>query len=450
MKTSIELKQERQVEIDAQKEIVRIANGREEGQRDLNDDEVKRFNAAQEKIKSLNGKIERAEQYEDNLRSAARRDGNPPAGDRGDGDGDDPDAAEAEFRSLMNRFSLHRAIRSQMPNGVLEGAEAEVHQEVSRRAASAGISVSGIAIPGPARNMQTRADGQTVTQDSGAYGANLVAEDLRSPIEFLRPNPVLRSMGARYLTGLQGDVAFPTNDGGIVATWEGEVDEVANSKTAYGKKSMKPKRLATSVPISLQNLWQSAFDLEAMTVQDINAAVAEAIDRAGINGSGTGDVPEGILNATGTNVIVTGTNGGAPTWDGIVDLETAVYVANANAAQMGYLLNTATKGRLKKTKHAAGDLGYLMEKDNMVNGYPAGITNLMPADLTKGTGDPLSAAIFGDFSQLLIGQWGFYDLTIDNISRKKEGYVEITLNAFLDVLLRQPKAFSIVKDWDLA
>jgi HK97 family phage major capsid protein len=51
------------------------------------------------------------------------------------------------------------------------------------------------------------------------------------------------------------------NNGGVVATWEGEVDPVTNTKTAWGKIAMAPRRLAVSVLVSLQNLAQSSFDM---------------------------------------------------------------------------------------------------------------------------------------------------------------------------------------------
>lgn len=348
---------------------------------------------------------------------------------------------------MLKDYSLHKAIRSQMANGTLDGVELELHQETVKRAKAAGVAITGLAVPMGTARSEKRADGQTVTQDSGAYGGNLVATELQSPIEFLRPQPVLESLGARFMTGLQGNLKFPTNDGGITATWEGEVTEVANTKNAYGSKEMSPKRLAASVLMSLQNIMQSSTDLELMTVQDIRDAVAEAIDRAGINGSGSGNQPLGILNTSGIGSVVGGTNGAAPTWANIVDLETSIFVQNANSARMNYLINPVTRGRLKKTKHEAGDLGYLMATDNTINGYPVGVSNLVPSNLTKGTGTGLSAGIFGDFSQLLIGQWAFLDMSVDDKSRKKEGYIEITVNTFLDLLVRQPKAFAAVKDW---
>lgn len=432
MRKSVELKKDLQTKIDAQRAIVEGAKNDQGEKRSLNADETKKFQDVQTEIDALRSQVTMAEQFEANQRASAAAAGTPVN-----------DGEQAEEKKILKRYSFFKAVRSQMPNGKLEGVELEMHQETAKRAREAGVSISGVGIPSAVK----RADGQTVTADSGAYGANLVQEDLGGVIEFLRPKPVLESLGARMLTGLQGDVAFPTNDGGIVATWETEVATVDPTKNAYGKKTMSPNRLAVNALISLQNLIQSSPDLEAMTIQDINLATAQKMDEAGINGSGSGQ-PEGILNASGTTTVVGGTNGAAPTWDHIVDLETAIFSNNADAATMAYLINTVTKGTLKKTKHSAGDLGYLMERDNTINGYRAGVSNLVPSTLTKGSASGVcSAGIFGDFSQLLMGQWGFYDLVVDNITRKKDGYVEITMNTFLDMLVRQPKAFAVVKDW---
>jgi HK97 family phage major capsid protein len=88
-----------------------------------------------------------------------------------------------------------------------------------------------------------------------------------------------------------------------------------------------------------------------------------------------------------------------------------------------------------------------MAPDGSVNGYPFSVSNHVPSNLTKGTASGIcSAAIFGDFSQLIIGQWGFMDISVDNSSRKREGYIEITVNVFVDVLVKQPKAFTVIKD----
>lgn len=440
MKKSAEIRQSLQEKIDAQKDIVEAAKDENGVERALTNDESVKFRAVQADIDALRTSLKDAEDYEANQRAAAAASGVR---------FEKPEAPEKkELRSLMKKYSLYRAVRSQLPNGRLDGVELEVHQETIKRAEKSGVAFQGVAIPSFSSS-EVRADGQTVTQDSGGYGANLVPVDQQGVIEFLRPKPILQSLGSRFLTGLTGNLKFPVNNGGVTASWEGEITEVANTKNAYGSKTMEPHRLAAATLISLQNLYQSSPDLERMTIEDINAEVANKLDSAAINGPGSGNVPLGILNVGGINSVAAGTNGGAPTWAHIVALETAINIANANGAKMAYLINPGTKGKLKTTAHEANASNYLMGLDNTINGYAVGVSNLVPNNLTKGSGTDLNAGIFGDFSQLLMGQWGFYDLTVDNISKKKEGNIELVVNAFYDCIVRQDKAFSAIKDWSL-
>jgi HK97 family phage major capsid protein len=330
-----------------------------------------------------------------------------------------------------------------IPGHKLDGIEAEYDQEI-RQALPKGIVVQGVAIPNGAN--EKRAAGQTVTQDAGAFGANLVVDEYQGLIENLQAKPVVASLGARYMRGLTGDAVFPTNDGGITATWETEIATVAATKNAYGKKTMSPNRLSCTTVVSLQNILQSTPDLERITADDIRMAIERAIDIAAINGTGSGQ-PEGILNNANVNVLTGATNGIAPNWAQMVDFETKIYEANAEGGALGFLITPGTRAKLKTTAHTANNAYYLMDTNNQINGYNVATSNFVPSNLTKGTGTNLHAAIFGDWSQLLIGEWGFFDMVVDNITQKKSGNIEITVNQFLDVLLRQPTAFAVSKDF---
>ncbi len=435
MKSSDELKEERASLKDKQQALVDLAKGEK---REMTEKENNSFDDIQIKRKKLDSAILRAEQIEADERAGSAAAGVVVGG-----------AEKIEHDKMKQRYDFHKALRSQMANGVLDGVEKEIHEETVLRAKEAGVAITGLAIP--TDFTEKRADGQTVTQDSGGYGSSLVADQLQSPIEFLRPKPIVETLGARFMTGLQGDLVFPTNDGGISGAWQGEVATTSASKNAYGSKKMSPNRYAVRALISLQNIMQSSYDLQMMTVEDIRAVIANAIDLAAINGAGSSNVPEGILNTTGIGSVVGGTNGAAPSWEHIVGLETKVFTNNADAANMGYLINPATKGKLKTTKHSAGDLNYLMSASNEINGYKVGVSNHVPGDLTKGTlSGTANAGIFGDFAQLLIGQWAFLDLSVDDKSEKKNGYIAVDVNTFVDTLVRQPKAFSAIKDWDLS
>lgn len=429
MKKSDQLKIERTTKLEAQKNLVETAKA---ANREMDATEAAAFDALQTEIETANRSIQRAEQAEANealLLGATRIDNN----DNG-----------TEKPKVKRSFSLNAAIRALVNGSSLDGPELEANQRglEAARAAGIGVSPSSFTLP----MFDTRADGQTVTADSGAYGGNTVATDLVGPIDYLRPQPVVESLGAVFLTGLQGNVQFPKNNGGVTAVWEGEVDAVANTKTAWGKIEMKPKRLAVSVLVSLQNLMQSSFDMEMYTMGEIRKAIENEIDKAALVGPSGGDSPVGILNASGTNSVAIGTNGGALTFAKAVELETEVYIDNANGAKMNYVSNSKVRGKAKTTVLESGQATYLLQ-NNEINGYAYANSNHIPSNLTKGTASAVcSALIFGDFSKLVVGQWGFMDISVDDKSRKKEGYIEITANVYLDVALLEPTAFTVCKD----
>jgi len=427
MKKSDQLKLERTAKVEAQGKLLSTAKTEN---RELTTEETATFDTLDTEIEALDGSIARAVKVEKAELRAAAHGANPVDNNE--------NPAEPEVRA----FSLNRAIRSLINNVPLDGAELVANQRGAEvaRAAGVGLSPSAFALP------LFRAAGQTVTQDSGAYGGNTVATDVLDPIDLLRPKPIVESLGAVFLTGLQGNIQFPKNNGGITATWEGEVDLVDNTKMAIGKIEMKPKRLAVSVLVSLQNLMQSSFDMEAYTMNEIRKAIENEIDYAALAGASGGDSPVGILNASGTNTVAIGTNGGPLTFAKAVEMETEVYVDNANGAKMNYVSNAKVRGKAKTTVLEAGQATYLLQ-NNEINGYPFALSNHIPSNLTKGTSTGVcSAVIFGDFSQLVVGQWGWMDISVDDKSRKKEGYIEITANVYLDVALKQPNAFTVIKD----
>lgn len=423
MKKSALILQQRAQKIDAQKALHAKAEGEK---RSFDETETLEFRSLQTDIEKLTGDYNDALAFEANLRSV---------GEGGESVLRVENPVPEERKEV---FSIHRAIRSQMVNGgvLLAGPELEMHKRATESALASGKPIGGVGI-------EIRAM-QTVTGDSGAKGGNLVSTDLQSPIDFLRPEPLMRKIGATYIAGLTGNLRFPKNSGGIVASWEGETTKTSETANAYGYLDSIPKRLSVTVPISLQNLMQSNIDLEMYTINEMKSAIENAIDAASINGSGVGQ-PQGILNNSDVNTVATGANGSAPTWDMVVDAETSIFVSNASAAKMSYVVNPQTRGKLKKTKHEAGDLNYIMGTDGNVNGFPSVASNHVPANLGKGTGTNLSALIFGDFSQLNIHQWSFMDISVDEFSRKKEGLIEVTINIFLDVMLKQAKAFSVAK-----
>ncbi|MFM6052928.1 MAG: phage major capsid protein, partial [Sphaerospermopsis kisseleviana] len=127
--------------------------------------------------------------------------------------------------------------------------------------------------------------------------------------------------------------------------------------------------------------------------------------------------PTGILNQANVPTVALGTNGAAPTWASIVQMETELAQDNADVGSLGYLTNAKVRGKLKTTvKNPVGtDSDWIWENGTdpvigMLNGYMAGVSNQVPSNLTKGTGTNLSAIIFGNFADILIGEWGVLEI----------------------------------------
>ncbi len=181
--------------------------------------------------------------------------------------------------------------------------------------------------------------------------------------------------------------------------------------------------------------------------------IAIEVDRVAIEGSGAGNEPTGILNQAGVGVVAGGTDGAAPTYANIVALESSVSVPNALIGRLAYVTNAKAVGDLKQISVDAGSGRFLLEgrMDNgrqslTMNGYQTIMSNNVPADLTKGTGTDLSAIVFGNWQDLIIGMWSGLDLQVNPYSLDTSGQIRITAFQDLDIALRHAQSFSAIVD----
>ena len=70
----------------------------------------------------------------------------------------------------------------------------------------------------------------------------------------------------------------------------------------------------------------------------------------------------------------------------------------------------------------------------------------MPSNLTKGSGSALSALLFGNWSDLLIGEWGAIDLLVDPYTNADSGQVRVVAFSFVDIAVRHAQSFAAVSD----
>ena len=75
------------------------------------------------------------------------------------------------------------------------------------------------------------------------------------------------------------------------------------------------------------------------------------------------------------------------------------------------------------------------------------VSNQVPSNLVKGTSGAIcSAAIFGNWADLLIGMWGGLDLQVNPFSLDTKGAVRIVAFQDIDIAVRHVESFSAIQD----
>ena len=125
--------------------------------------------------------------------------------------------------------------------------------------------------------------------------------------------------------------------------------------------------------------------------------------------------------------------------------------------RIGYLTNSRVRGRLKPTQKYTGTNGQEVWMPPMpgddpsvmgsLNGYRAGVSNNVRSDLTKGTSAGVCSAIgYGNWADLLIGEWGAPELLPDQLTQAANRIVRFHVYQSLDVAVRRAQSFSAMLD----
>lgn len=427
-----ELQQERASKIEAQKGMIEQRSARED--KNFTQEEETKFKKLNDEIRSLDEKIEFEKSVVEAQKRQAALEGepqNPPAkkgAARAKGE-------QAEKRDIYAKASVARAIRSVTTGKPLEGAEKEMNELAIEESRVAGVDVpdnSLLNIP-----MAMRATAQTVSEDSGEYGGALVQDNAPRLQMPFAPKTFLEKLGATRWTGLTGgDVPLPVANN-YNFNWLAETEGITVQKKKFEDGSLSPKRLGAAVEISNRLLIQSSVNVEQTVRNLLFGGYDRAINDAAVNGAG-GNAPTGILNTAGIG-LSTVTAAAKPTRAMAVELPALIEAANATEDSLGYLMSPQLKALLQNTKVDAGSGLFLMPGKDGLLGYKAVTSTLVP-ELTGN-----KVLIFGDFSQLFIGEWGSMSVLSDPYSAALNNSVRLVVNGHADVAIAQPSAFAVNK-----
>ena len=418
-----EIKEQRNMAVTGMRAILDKASTEN---RDLTAEENQKYDAMKGDVLKLDGSIRRQEELDDFERRSA---GTPVTGN-----------ADAKLDAELRNFSITRAIAGAAGMNVDDGREKEISAELERRS---GRKAEGIMVP--YQTMERRV--LTSALPAGGPGSNVIATDFRGDlfIDRLRAAMVVRRLGARVLTGLVGNVAIPGLKASASAGWVAENTALTASDPTFRQVGLTPKHAGGIVEMSRNMLMQSSPDVETLIRDDLALILAEAVDAVAIQGGGANQ-PTGILATAGIGDVAMGATGGAPTWAAVLSLIASL--ENANTEGKAFLTNPSVVIKCRQTLKDAGLPGHLMEAPNDLAGYPLASTTLVPSNLTKSSGTGLSALIFGDFSDLILGFWSELDILVNPFESTaySKGNVQVRAMMTLDLAVRHPESFAAIKD----
>jgi len=342
--------------------------------------------------------------------------------------GDDRQTVAREFRLLKAINELSK------PGGQLTGLEREMFQDAEKEARANGVSTTGnLLIPNWLANAGK--EQRAMSAGTTTEGGYTVQTDIGPLIALLDPMPVVRRMGARFLTGLQGNIDFPRNDAGVTAAWETETGAANALSPTFDRVQVAPNRLAGYTDISKQILIQSTIGMENFVRDRLNQGVSNALDTAALSGNG-GNIT-GLNSEASVNSV---TFEAAATWAKLVEMETLVAADDANFGTLRYLFHPSVMGALKTKERTSTNGIYLAQGanngTNEVNGYTANTSTLVPS------GGGTYYGYYGNWAKMMICQWGGLDILVDPYTQATTGTVRVVTNSYWDVAVEHGQAFT--------
>ena len=320
---------------------------------------------------------------------------------------------------MEKKFSLISAIRSVSNNKELDNLSQAVVKAGSNEMRKAGLNYVG-QIQLPSNEMR----GLTVADE----GEDVVATDLMDVVTPLKAKNVLLQAGARFVPGLVGDLQYPVMSSANVS-WEGETAKAKDANITFSNVKLSPKRLSVVVPISKQFIVQDSVGAEAAIREEIFNAINSKLEATVLGAEqGSTTQPAGLFyTASGTAV---------PTvsdFSKLTDFEAGLEDANV-VGDMKYHVSPKAKAALRNMVKGAKSTALVFENGE-VDGTPALCTSNLKDKFVA----------YGDFSNLVLAQWGNLDITVDNVTLAAEGQIRLVVNAYFDAKVLRPEAIKVAK-----
>lgn len=336
----------------------------------------------------------------------------------------------------------------------LSGLEKEIVEESAAEARALGAGGAGVYLSNDVINaIYSRSEKRAMVTSTPTAGGNFIPTEKVGFFEALFNATVLNELGVQQLSGLAANTDMIGFTGSVTSAWaSSEIGTQTPTDATTAARELRPKLLYAACDISRRLMIQTNNSIDQFILNNMIQSMAVEFERAVINGAGSTE-PTGILTQI-TQTVSLGAAGGAPTYQKLLDLIQTVLSSDGRNVNRRFLTNPKVVSKLKNTTIDSGSGAFIMGYNGLfqsqmgvIDGYGVSVTANVPSNLAKSTTTGgLSAIVFGDFSQIVTGQFGGVELIVDPYTKARTGQISLTMNSFMDSTVLQPNALGDIVD----
>ncbi|HHY8350524.1 TPA: phage major capsid protein [Escherichia coli] len=330
---------------------------------------------------------------------------------------------------MEKTFDLNNVIRSLVDGAALGANEAEYSAMAAGAAMQRGRAARGGSVFVPAAALRAAADGNTKATLTDITDEKLLTE---SYVEMLLPQSVLGRLGVTVLSGLNAPIAVPKMTASSVDAF-GFVDEngaAPESKAEFANVKMAPKTFAGGNPISRQSL-KTVPNIATLITDHINKAVRIKLEQLILSDKDNTRGPKGLVKQLVDGGRVA--KKAAFSYKDFLKEIAALTDAGVPAQAIKFAMSGATAAELESTLKDNGVSGYIIENGKLA-GYDVVTSGVIPAD----------HIVLGDFSGIMIGEWGGLELDMDDTTYRAQSAIVPRIWVDLDFTVVQPEALKVL------
>jgi HK97 family phage major capsid protein len=343
--------------------------------------------------------------------------------------------SDKDYAALIDRFELRQVALMLDEGRALDGATAEVVQELRSHGGYRGVPIPW----------------QALEKRSGETVASGTPNPIRTMpiIDRIFADSAAVRMGASMVNIDQGETDYPVTTSSVTAGWaNGETASVAGP-TAYATtdRPLQPNNtLGITMKITRKTLKQSGDALEQAVRRDMNGAIGQKVDAAVFLGAGASGEPSGVL--VGSYGITSTAVDDVASWAAFRAAVTRFIVANAASGPGAVNLLI----RPEIFDYMDGVLitnTAVSEFDRLVKNIPLENIVMSSNALAAPTGSPtaskaLLTTTVGGVPPIFVGTWGAIDLIRDPFSDAASGGLRLTALTTMDVTVSRPAQLEIL------